>query len=160
MHVIGGKTRQLVAKIHKKERGQTKTAACFIQRKKKIFMPAKKKISAEQVAKMSAIGCSITEIAEVLGVARVTISRRFQKEIEKGKAEGRAKLRHLQWQAASDGNITMMIWLGKQLLGQTDKQESSVRIDPPSVQDDYEEYLEWKAARDGGPVEKSAEPEN
>jgi hypothetical protein len=28
----------------------------------------------------------------------------------------------MQWQAAKAGNITMMIWLGKQNLNQTDKQ--------------------------------------
>ncbi len=34
-------------------------------------------------------------------------------------------LRRLQWKAAKENNVTMLIWLGKQYLGQTDKQEVS-----------------------------------
>lgn len=33
------------------------------------------------------------------------------------------RLRQLQWRAADNGNITMLIWLGKQELGQTEKVE-------------------------------------
>lgn len=32
------------------------------------------------------------------------------------------KLRQLQWKSAEDGNVTMQIWLGKNMLDQTDKQ--------------------------------------
>jgi len=31
----------------------------------------------------------------------------------------------MQWEAAKKGNVTMMIWLGKQLLGQRDQMEHS-----------------------------------
>jgi hypothetical protein len=37
--------------------------------------------------------------------------------------EGRMSLRRLQWKKAQEGNTTMLIWLGKQYLGQSDKQE-------------------------------------
>jgi len=36
---------------------------------------------------------------------------------------GKASLRRTQWKAATGGNSTMMVWLGKNVLGQTDKQE-------------------------------------
>ena len=36
---------------------------------------------------------------------------------------GRASLRRMQYVAAKKGNATMQIWLGKQYLGQKDKQE-------------------------------------
>ena len=29
----------------------------------------------------------------------------------------------MQWKAADKGNVTMLIWLGKQVLGQAEKQE-------------------------------------
>ena len=29
----------------------------------------------------------------------------------------------MQWKSAEDGNVTMQIWLGKQVLGQAEKQE-------------------------------------
>jgi hypothetical protein len=36
-------------------------------------------------------------------------------------------LRRLQWKLARAGNATMLIWLGKQWLGQTDKVESDTK---------------------------------
>jgi len=36
------------------------------------------------------------------------------------------KLSQLQWKSAEAGNVTMQIWLGKNLLGQTDKVEQKV----------------------------------
>ena len=32
----------------------------------------------------------------------------------------------MQWKAAEAGSHTMLVWLGKQVLGQTDKQEVEV----------------------------------
>jgi len=52
---------------------------------------------------------------------------------------GKSILRRLQWQAALGGNITMQIWLGKQLLGQSDRQSAELTGDgdgplpPPAV---------------------------
>ena len=37
--------------------------------------------------------------------------------------QGKASLRRMQYGAANKGNVTMQIWLGKQYLGQNDKQE-------------------------------------
>ena len=33
------------------------------------------------------------------------------------------ELENRQWEVAMDGNVQMLIWLGKQELGQSDKQE-------------------------------------
>ncbi len=38
-------------------------------------------------------------------------------------AYAKPSLRKLQWKAAEGGNTSMLIWLGKQYLGQSDKQE-------------------------------------
>ena len=43
--------------------------------------------------------------------------------IKKGMEQGKASLRRMQYGAANKGNVTMQIWLGKQYLGQNDKQE-------------------------------------
>jgi hypothetical protein len=71
------------------------------------------------------------ECAAVLGVTEPTWIK-FKKgfpEVEAalrdGQGEGRASLRRRQFKAANDGNPTMLIWLGKQYLGQADKQEVS-----------------------------------
>ena len=48
----------------------------------------------------------------------------FQRIIDEARASGRATLRRLQWQRANGGSDTMLIWLGKQMLGQKDKVET------------------------------------
>jgi hypothetical protein len=68
----------------------------------------------------------------VLGVSVDTLARRkrddpeFVEALETGKAKGRATLRRLQWQCAEAGSNTMMIWLGKNTLGQRDGHTASV----------------------------------
>jgi len=53
----------------------------------------------------------------------------LQEVIDRGRAVGRATLRRMQWQAAENGNPTMLIWLGKQMLDQKDKVENSGTMD-------------------------------
>lgn len=85
----------------------------------------KKIIDPEQVTKLASIHCTTAEIAAVLGCSSDTLERRFAAAIKKGRETGKASLRRLQWQTAQAGNAGMQIWLGKQLLGQRDKIESS-----------------------------------
>jgi len=76
---------------------------------------------------LAQIQCTDAEIAAVLGCSLPTFNRNKDKDprvvetIEEGKASGRASLRRKQYAVALDGNPTMLIWLGKQLLGQRDK---------------------------------------
>jgi hypothetical protein len=71
-------------------------------------------------------------MAAVLGVSVDTIQRRkrnseeFCGVIEKGRASLRNSLRRLQVKKALEGNTTMLIWLGKQLLGQSDRQQTEI----------------------------------
>ncbi len=72
------------------------------------------------------IGCTREETAALLGVCRLTL-RRFLAEypeidelFESGIDSGKATLRRWQWKAAKNGNTTMLIWLGKQMLKQRD----------------------------------------
>ena len=78
------------------------------------------------VERSAAVGCSKEEIASVIGIARSAFYRhidedeRLRAALENGAAKGRATLRRLQWKGAEEGNATMLVWLGKQLLGQRD----------------------------------------
>jgi hypothetical protein len=56
-------------------------------------------------------------------VSKDTLERNYAALIQKGKEEGKASLRRTQYLAAQKGNVTMMIWLGKQLLGQKERAE-------------------------------------
>lgn len=86
-------------------------------------------IDIEIVRRTAAIGCTMEEVAAVLGVPRRTLYDRMeqdpeiQRALDEGRAEGRVTLRRLQWKQAHEGNPTMLIWLGKQLLGQRDKHD-------------------------------------
>lgn len=82
-------------------------------------------INWEDVRKLSLLQCTQNEIASFLGVSVDTLLRRkeFCELHKKGMEEGRMSLRRLQWKKAQEGNTTMLIWLGKQYLGQSDKQE-------------------------------------
>ena len=44
----------------------------------------------------------------------------FQLAMSEGRGHGKLSLRRAQWKAAQDGNVTMMIFLGKAHLGQSD----------------------------------------
>jgi len=49
-----------------------------------------------------------------------TYKQGFSDTYEKKRGAGKVSLRRLQWQAAERGNVTMLIWLGKQILNQRD----------------------------------------
>src|SRR5271154_1862075 len=88
-----------------------------------------KEIDLTVVERAAGIGCTVEEIAAVCGVAKSTFYEHMERDdtiemaIDRGKQTGRATLRRMQWKGANDGNPTMLIWLGKQMLGQKDKIE-------------------------------------
>ena len=85
--------------------------------------PKKYNIDTEQVEKLAGLGCSNTEIASFFGVGEHVIRKSYAEFLEKGRDKGKIRLRQWQMKAAERGNVAMLIWLGKQMLGQTDKQE-------------------------------------
>lgn len=83
------------------------------------------KIDYAACEKLARIMCTQSEIAEVLGVSLSTLEhdKEFLRIHKKGIEAGKASLRRMQWKSAEGGNVTSQIWLGKQYLGQRDKQE-------------------------------------
>jgi hypothetical protein len=80
----------------------------------------KKDIDIEQVRKLAAIQCSYAEMASVLGCNESTLTRRFAQVIKEGRDQGRMSLKRKQYEVAMGGNTSMLIWLGKNVLGQRD----------------------------------------
>lgn len=74
---------------------------------------------------LASICCTMTEISAVTGLSVDTLERRFAEPIKRGREIGKATLRREQYRLAMAGNPTMLIWLGKQLLGQADKIETA-----------------------------------
>lgn len=78
-------------------------------------------INPEQVKKLATINCTMEEIALVVGCSVDTLERRFADVIKEGRAHGRSSLRRYMWEAVQKGNITMMIFMSKNLLGYADR---------------------------------------
>lgn len=88
-------------------------------------------INKEQFEKLCAIQATEEEIAGWFNCSEETIRRFCKKEYKKQfcevykslSANGRISLRRTQFKIAEAGNATMAIWLGKQILGQRDRQD-------------------------------------
>lgn len=88
----------------------------------------RKEINVDVLKRAASIGCTVDEIAALLGIARATFfdhlnrDPELQRMVDEAREQGRSTLRRLQWQKANVGDTTMLIWLGKQMLKQRDKQ--------------------------------------
>jgi hypothetical protein len=74
----------------------------------------------DEVYKLSEIGCTDREIAEWFMIKEDTLRYNFAEYLTKGRAGMKRRLRAVQLSTALAGNATLLIWLGKQYLGQTD----------------------------------------
>ena len=86
----------------------------------------KKVIDYDMAYKLARLHCTNDEIAACLDInithwyKLIGRDKKLRESVEKARAEGRTSLRRMQWQSAAQGNVTMQIWLGKQLLSQND----------------------------------------
>lgn len=71
--------------------------------------------------KLASICCTMNEMAAFFDCSVDTLENRFSDIIKKGREKGKISIRREQYTQAMKGNITMLIWLGKQLLGQHDR---------------------------------------
>lgn len=97
-------------------------------------------LSAEQldtVYRLGLIGATVAEVATVINLPFGTVetwTRNDQHPLtvafKRGRLQGNITIRRKQFQLAlaGDGNVTMLIWLGKQLLGQTDAPAMAVNV--------------------------------
>ena len=93
----------------------------------------KREYSPEQIAEIERLAYNNLHdrtIAELVGIPKSTLIDNFRTTIDKKRAEHRRDLRLAQNKAAiEDGNITMQIFLGKNDLEQTDRQEQTITAD-------------------------------
>ena len=87
--------------------------------KRKVGRP-RIEIDEELLYKLATIHCTMKEMEDILGVSEDTLKRNFAGIIDKGKAEGKSRLRRKQMEVALEGNPTMLIFLGKAMLGQSE----------------------------------------
>ena len=96
----------------------------------------RKQIDPESVKALGALGATVDEVAAVLRIHPRTVQRRFAALLKEGKETGNVSLRRRQYQKAEEGNVTMLIWLGKQRLGQSDQIEQRVEKTITITQDE------------------------
>lgn len=86
-------------------------------------------LDTEKIQELASLGCAKYEIAIRLGVAENTFAARMRDTpeviaaYEKGIADLKISIRRAQVKAALGGNISMLIFLGKNILGQSDNPE-------------------------------------
>jgi len=83
--------------------------------------PKKYDIDPKEVGKLAGYGCSQRDIADFYGCDESLISKNYSSIFTKARAEMKNGLRRKQVKVAMGGNVTMLIWLGKQILGQREK---------------------------------------
>jgi DNA-binding CsgD family transcriptional regulator len=96
----------------------------------------KLELDEEQIGRLASIHCSVDEIALIMGCGRDTIYRNYMHIVEEGRAKGKMGLRRRQWEVANEGNPTMLVWLGKNWLDQTDAKQVNDEDNKPLPWDD------------------------
>src|SRR5215468_9177913 len=84
------------------------------------------KIDLTELEKLCSLQCTDEELAAWFGVTTRTIERKRKKKafaevMERGKAKGRISVRRMQMKLLEQGNATMGVWLGKNILNQVDQ---------------------------------------
>jgi len=85
--------------------------------------------------------CNGTGIAGLLGIAPITLYRaceekykvNFEAYSAQKKGEGKELLRAKQFQIAMEGDKTMLVWLGKQYLDQSDHSAIDHNVNLPTL---------------------------
>lgn len=105
--------------------------------------------------------CDGVGIAGILGISADTLYRACQEEHNIGfadysaqkKSEGKELLRAKQFETAMNGNVTMQIFLGKQYLGQKDRNDMtsndqtlgmSITVESPDEKKQLEDFINRK----------------
>lgn len=96
-------------------------------------------IDKKQFENLCGMQCTLVEIAGFFDCSDDTIENwckreygeTFSEVYKRKSVSGKISLRRQQFQAANAGNVSMLIWLGKQYLGQKEQVEQTIdaRID-------------------------------
>ena len=90
-------------------------------------------IPEEQVAQLAQYHCTNKEMADFFDVPLQTFMDNFRDILTKNRIITKQRLRKKQLEVALSGDKTMLIWLGKQMLGQSES----------PISDDNNQVLPW-----------------
>lgn len=90
-------------------------------KQEKVKGRPKIKVDLAVLKNLCEIQCTIKEISFVLGVSVDTLNRNYKDDMNIGKTMGKIALRRAQYyNAIEKNNVTMQIWLAKNMLGMSD----------------------------------------
>jgi hypothetical protein len=98
--------------------GEVTKQGLIVGREKRVVPP-------DEVYKLAELGCTNKEIAEWFMIKEDTLNYNFCDYLTKARAGMKRRLRSVQLSTALAGNATLLIWLGKQYLGQSDTPSNS-----------------------------------
>ena len=87
------------------------------------------KLMEDQILELASYGLSNLEIAATARISARTLDRNYAELVKEGHERRNGSIRRKQYEVAMNGNATMLIWLGKQFLGQADKIETEDKTD-------------------------------
>lgn len=101
----------------------------------------KKVIPQSEVEHLASLGCNDREIAEYFGISESTLRYNFSLYLTNGRHQLKTSLRRAQLQTALSGNATLLIWLGKNILLQSDNPTNTVDTKPLPWSDEVEDEV-------------------
>ena len=111
---------------------------------KAVGRPKKYNIDKEELFKLAKYNLTNIEIADIIGCDESLLIKNYSEYLTKGRGELKKRLRQAQYDMAigdvKNGvlpNVTMLIWLGKQILGQSEKAE--IQMNRPIEEIEYME---------------------
>ena len=108
----------------------------------------KLELNEEQVYKLASLNVTVKDIADVLGCSKRALENNYLDVINEGRANLKHSILRKQYEVGiTDKNVTMLIWMGKQHLGQADKK--SVEIDDNRDVEDFTTAELNQIIRDG-----------
>ena len=88
-------------------------------------------INPDEIRELASEGNTLEDISDLVGVSAEVIENtpEYKQAYEIGMVDMRCSLRHWQFQSAKSGNTTMLIWLGKIILGQKEETQTTIKLD-------------------------------
>ena len=109
-----------------------------------------KQLDKSQFESLCGIQCTMEEVCQFFDCdektlnkwCRETYGKNFSQVFKEKKGVGKVSLRRSQYQLALKGNASMLIWLGKQYLGQRE-----TPVDETAANDEYNKHIATLADR-------------
>ena len=77
-----------------------------------------------KLEELAMLGLSYADLASAMFVNQYTLKANYSEFIQAARITAKAELLKQQWKLVLKGNPTILVWMGKQILGQSDRPEN------------------------------------